>query len=156
MAKMPYEKYTRVYFCTTISNIAAPTAAEIAAGVYLSPFITKDGVQTPNNQNFVDSADISTNFDSQEPGSYGGGPINLTMFRDATTDTAWDLIVNGTRGYLVIARRTTVAPVATNKVEVWPVAMHEPVMQNTAANEMQKFTAAFAVTATPNTKATVA
>ena len=23
MAKMPYEKYTRVYFCTTISNIAA-------------------------------------------------------------------------------------------------------------------------------------
>lgn len=156
MAKLPYEKNTRVYWCTSISNIAAPTAAEITAGVYLSPFITKDGVQTPNNQNFIDSADIATNYDSQEPGSYGGAPINLTMFRDNTSDTAWNLVVYATRGYLVICRTKSVAPVAGDKVEVWPAAMHEPVMQNTAANEMQKFTAGFAITSTPNTKATVA
>lgn len=156
MAKMPYEKYTRVYFCTAISNIAAPTTTEINAGTYLSPFIAKDGVQTPNNQNFVDSGDITTNYDSQEPGSYGGAPINLTMFRDDTADTAWNLVQYGTRGFLVIARRKTGVPASGDKVEVWPVAMHEPVMQNTAANEMQKFTAGFAVTSTPNTRATVA
>lgn len=156
MPKIPYEKYTRVYFLNTVANIAAPTVAEITAGVYLSPFVTKDGVQTPNSQNFIDSADITSNYDSQEPGSYGGAPVNLTMFRDGTTDTAWNLVQYGTRGFLVIARRSTDTPVAGDKVEVWPVAMHEPVMQNTAANEMQKFTAGFAVTSTPNTRATVA
>lgn len=156
MAKMPYERYTRVYFCTTISNIAAPTAAEIAAGTYLSPFTKKDGVQTPNNQNFIDSGDISTNYDAQEPGSFGGAPINLTMFRDESVDTAWNLMVYGTRGFLVIARRKTTAPTSGDKVEVYPVAMHEPAMNNSAANENQTFVAAFAVTGTPNLKATVA
>lgn len=156
MAKMPYERYTRVYFCTTISNIAAPTTSEINAGTYLSPFIKKDGVQTPNSQNFIDSGDITSNFDSQEPGSFGGQPINLTMFRDDVSDTAWNLMVYGTRGFLVIARRKTSAPTSGDKVEVYPVAMHEPAMANSAANENQTFTAAFAVTATPNLKATVA
>ncbi len=156
MAKMPYERYTRIYFCTSISNTSAPTTTEINAGTYLSPFTKKDGIATPNGQNFIDSADITQNFDSQEPGSWGGGPVTLTMFRDASVDTAWNLISYGTRGYLVIARRTLVAPVSGDKVEVWPVAMHEPVMANSAANENQTFTAAFAVTGTPVTKATVA
>jgi hypothetical protein len=156
VAKLPYEKRTRVYWCTSISNINAPTAAEITAGVYLSPFTKKDGVQTPNNQNFIDSGDITTDFDSQEPGSWGGAPVNLTLFRDDTADTAWNLMVKGTRGFLVIARTKTVAPTAGDKVEVWPAAMHHPVMANSAPNENQTFTGAFAITAEPALKATVA
>lgn len=157
MARLTHENNTKVHFVTTISNVAAPTAAEIAAGTNLTPYITKDGVNTPSNQNYVDSAGIDTNFDAQNVGSYGGAPLTLTMFRDDTDETdSWDLMVYGTAGYLVIGRNSASGIAASDVVEVWPVEMHQPVMMQTAGNEMQKFTAGFAVTSAPTLDAVVA
>jgi hypothetical protein len=157
MARLVYEGRTNVYWVTTISNIAAPTAAEIAAGTNLTNFVAKDGVAVNTTTNNVDSATIAETFDSQIVGSWGG-EIELTMFRDDTADTAFTLCVYGTNGYLVIDRfgPSGTAPVATDKVEVWPAEMHQPVPQNSAANTQQRFMEKFAVTSQPNLSATVA
>jgi hypothetical protein len=156
MSRLVYEGNTKIRLLVTIaSGTLNPTAAECAAGKDLSPFVTKDGIAVPNSQNMVDSATINDVYDAQRVGSWGGGPLVLTMYRDDTLETnGWDAITYSLDGFLVISRRTGLFT-ASSKVEVWPVEAHQPVMGNTAANEMQKFTAAFAVTAPPNLNAVV-
>jgi hypothetical protein len=157
MARYVYEAYTRVAWVTTISSIAAPTVAELNAGTNITPFITKDGLTTPANQNMVDNASLAETFDAQLVGSWGGA-IQLTMFRDNSADTAWNLCVYGTNGYLVVRRGIAIATgwTASQNVEVYPSQMHQPVMAATASNEQQRFTVQLAVTAEPNVNATVA
>jgi hypothetical protein len=155
MSRTVYEGKNKVIYCPAVADIQAPTEAEIGAGTDLSPFVTKDGISVPNAQNMVDSATIEDTFDAQQVGSWGGGPVTLTMFRDDTDETdSYDLIEYGLEGYLVISRFG--APVASSKVEVWPVEFHEPTLMQSAANEMQKFSAAAAVTGSPAMRAVVA
>ncbi len=80
------------------------------------------------------------------------------MFRDDTTDTAWNLCVYGTNGFLIIdrIRASGVLPSVANKVEVWPAQMHKPAMENSSSNTQQRFVESFAVTSTPNDGALVA
>lgn len=159
MARFVYEGYTRIEWVTTIADIAAPTAAELGAGTPLTNFVTKDGLNTPQNQNMVDSATIAETFDAQLVGSWGGA-LELTMFRDsvADDDDAWTLFVYGTNGHIVVRRGIAVATAwaAAQRVEVYPAQMHQPVMQPSAANEQQRFAVSLAVTSAPNLKAVVA
>ena len=157
MARLVYEGKTNVYWLTACANIAAPTVAEITAGTALTNFIAKDGVAVNTTTNNVDSATIAETFDSQVTGSWGG-ELELTMFRDDSADTAWNLCVYGTTGWVVIDRfrASGTLPSAAHKVEVWPAQMHQPVPQNSAANTNQRFVEKFAVTSQPNLKATVA
>lgn len=157
MARIVYEGKTNVYWLTACSNIAAPTVAEITAGTNLSTLVPKDGVAINITTNNVDNADIASAFDKEATGSWGGTP-EITFFRDDTADTAWNLCVLGTPGFLVIDRfrASGTLPGVGAKVEVWPVQMHQPAPQNSAANTMQRFVEKFAVTGTPNLKATVA
>jgi len=151
------EGRTNVYWATAVANKNAPTVAEITAAVALTTFVTKDGVETNISSNNVDSAMIDTTYDSQVTGSWGSD-VKLTMKRDVTADTAWNLCVYGTAGFLIIDRfrNSGVLPSAGMKVEVWPAQMHQPAPENTAANTLVKFVETFAITGQPNLSATVA
>lgn len=154
MPKLVYEQNTKVHWLTTIADIAAPTLTEITAGTNLTPFITKDGVARNIATNNVDSASIDTNFDSQEVGSWGAG-FQLTMFRDDGDEAeSYDLVVYGTRGFLVVCPFGE--PAVADQVEVYPAALHEPAPQNSAANAMQTFMVNCAITDKPNLRAVVA
>lgn len=155
MAKLVYEGNVQVHFLTAVADIDAPTTVEIGAGTDLTPFLTKNGVAVPNTQNMVDASGLSEVFNAEVVGSWGGGPVELTMYRDDVDETnAYDLVVYGTLGFLVIARFNSIASAA--KVEVWPVEMHEPTLMPSAKDEMQTFKAAFAVTSAPSMRAAVA
>lgn len=157
MARYVHEGNTKVLWVTTIADIAAPTVAELTAGTDISELLTKDGLTLPDTQNMVDSATLADTFDAQVVGSWGGG-ASLTGFRDDTTDTLWDLAVYGTNGYIVVRRGMPYddAIAAGQDVEVYPAEMHEPVMNQTGANEQARFTLALAVTGQPNKRAAVA
>ena len=157
MARQVSEGRTNVYWCTTVANKAAPTVAEITAGTSLAGFTSKDGLQVNINGNKVDSATLAETFDAQVAGSWGAD-VTLTMFRDNATDTAWNLSVYGTNGFLVIDRfrLAGVLPSAGNKVEVYPGQMLQPAPGNTAANEVVTFSLDIAITSQPNLSATVA
>lgn len=154
MSRTVYEGKNKVYFLPACTDTEAPTLAEISAGKNLTRFVSKDGISVPNTQNMVDSATIEDVYDAQQVGSWGGGPLVLTMFRDDDDETdSYDLITYGLEGFILISR---FGPAITGaKVEVWPVEAHEPTMMQSAANEMQKFNAAFAVTAEPAMRAEV-
>jgi hypothetical protein len=157
MARYANDGMIRIQVVASISNIAAPTTAELNAGTDVSNFVTKDGLTVPANQNYVDNSSIAETYDSQVVGSFGGA-IGLTGIRDAATDTFWDLVVYGTNTHLVvrrgIARATAYA--ASQDVEVYPIQWHEPLPLQTASNEQGRFSAAAAVRSQPNFKSTVA
>jgi len=153
MARISHEG-TEVHWLPNCSDIDGPTVAEIASGVDLSPYVTKDGVNTPNAQNTVDTAGISSNFDSQSVGTWGGNVV-LTMFRDDDDETdGYEAFEYRDAGFLVVSRFG--APVTGSAVEVYPVQAHQPVPTASAANEAQKFTVTFAVTDAPAMNAVVA
>lgn len=142
-----HEQNTRVVWVPTIANTATPTTTELSGGTDITTYLTKDGLETPADQNMVDNAGLDENFDAQGVGSYGGA-ITIKCFR-TTTDAAWDLFSYGTEGFLVVGRDSAGGIAATDVVEVYPAQMHQPVMMATAGNERQKFTARLAVTAAP-------
>jgi hypothetical protein len=157
MARFVYECRTNVYWLTTIATTSTPRVNELTAGVNLTNFVAKDGVEVNINSNNVDSATIAEIFDAQVVGSYGAD-LQLTMFRDdGATDTAWATCVYGTNGYLVIDRFSASGSSPTNgkKVEVWPAEMHVPSPENSAANTDVRFIEKFAVTSAPYLSATV-
>jgi hypothetical protein len=156
MARFVYEGNTNVYWLTTIATTSTPRLNEITAGTALTNFVAKDGVAVNITGNNVDSATIAEIFDAQVVGSWGA-ELELTMFRDDTTDSAWNLCVHGTNGYIVIDRFDTAGTSPSNgdKVEVYPAEMHQPSPENSAANTVVRFVEKFAVTGQPNLKATV-
>ena len=157
MARYTHETKTQVWWVLTIANKNAPTVAEINAGTALGGFIAKDGVKVGYTTNKVDSATITENFNAQLAGSTSADP-SLTMFRDDTADTAWNLWIHGTNGFLVIRRGvlSSTAVASTQKVEVYPAQMLQPVPDDSAQDAQVRFDAGVAVTAEPNLKATVA
>lgn len=157
MARYTHETKTQVWWVVTIGNKAAPTAAEITAGTALGGFISKDGVQVNYTTNKVDSATLTENFNSEIAGSTSAD-VALTMFRDDTADTAWNLWVLGTNGFLVIRRGVlfSTAATAAQKVEVYPAQMLPPVPDNSAQDTQVRFIGGVAVTSEPNLKAVVA
>ena len=157
MAEYAMDGFVVVYWVPSLSSISAPPAAEITAGTRLSPFMTKDGLDIPFQQNTIDNADLEDTFDAKAVGTWGGD-ITLTLKRNNSADTVWNLAVYGTAGNLVVRRGVAVATAiaAGQKVAVYPGQMHEPVPMSTATNERDKFKLVIAITDQPNQKATVA
>jgi hypothetical protein len=151
------ESKSLFYFVPTVTNIAAPTVAELNAGTDLTDFTPRDGFNPSTNQNPVDNSSLADAFDSQVVGSEGG-PITLTFFRDDTTDTAWDLIDYGLTGFLAFREGppTATAWTAAQDVQVYPVQFFSPIPVQTAANEARKFSVTATVTSPPERKAIVA
>jgi hypothetical protein len=154
MSRATHEENVYVYFATAVANIEAPTLAEITAATDLTPYITKDGVVLGFTENRVDNAGIASAFDAQNIGSHGAQPA-LTMFRDTEDETdTWDLLQRGDEGFLI---RSFNGPAITgSQVEVYPVEVGIRQPANSAANENQKFTTNFAVTADYTLDAVVA
>lgn len=144
-----YERYVKVRYAKTINDIDNPTLSEWEAATNLSPFLPKDGVTPPNQQNMVDNSTIEEVFDAQAVGSYGG-PLSLTLYadenalNDPTTLFEWD-----ERGFILISWFGE--PEGGDRIDVYPVASHKPVRNATAPNEMQKVSIQFAVTQEPAT-----
>lgn len=156
MAPYIFEGYTRLWWATSIASKTGPTTAEIAAGTELTSYIAKDGIRPGIDQNMVDNATIAETFDAKLIGSWGGD-FELEMRRDVDTDTAWDLCVQGTNGFIVIRYGIAIATAVANgqQVEVWPAQMGQPFNKNSAANEQVRFIEKFAITSAPALSATV-
>jgi hypothetical protein len=157
MARVIPNGNTYVAFCTTIASTAlVPTAAEIAAGVNLTPFIISINAST--NGNTVATPSFDSTFETNIPGTVTA-TFEADMYRDATTDTAWTTLPRGTAGFMVISRfggtGTLKLPVSTNKVEVWPVLVMTRSAQNMTNNTAQTMTVQCSVPQVPNESAIV-
>lgn len=155
MSKTTSEGKVKVHYVPTIADKAAPTAAEIAAGTNLTPFTPTAGLAADFNQNNASINMLDDGFNAEDIGTEGATLV-LTFTRDevAANDDAWDLFVRGLSGFIVISRFG--APVATSRVEVWPIRAHRAVPLAPAENEYQQARVNCAVTGQPELRAVVA
>jgi hypothetical protein len=158
MARTASTGVIELRYVPTIANKAAPTVAELTTGaVDLTPWLTRDGLDTPQGGSTVDVAGANSRYNATQSGSYGGDPISATFFRDTVSgsDTAWTTLARGTAGYFVIGR-FGLTPTAGERVEVWEINVISRAMVAIADNEAQRFVASMAVPSEPNDAAVVA
>jgi hypothetical protein len=77
----------RAAWVTSISNINAPTAAELNAGTLLSDQLRPDGVSTPLQGKVTDASDVGSALEKQAASTYGGDKFVLTFDLDRTRTT---------------------------------------------------------------------
>lgn len=139
----------KVSWVTTISNTAAPTVAEMTAGVSLETYITPDGLDLQVSTDAVDASSIASNQYQEIPGRRRNG-ATLTLKDQGEANAPWTTFASRPSGYLVI--RFNVASTtdwsAAQKVHVYPATAGDRLRMSPAANEMSKFQVPIFVTGT--------
>lgn len=156
MADLVSDGKIRVTWVTSIANIAAPTVAELNAGLRLDTLMTPDGLQTNPSTDDVDTSSLSSTFNTQRAGRRGFDNA-LTMKRQDSGDTARSTLVYRANGFLVVRRDldASTANATSQKVEVYPSECGEPAPAY-GPNAVQAYTVPLKNTSEPNTNATVA
>ncbi len=157
MARVIPDGEVRISEVATIADPTAPTAAEVAAGTDITPYVAS--IDTPLEGNRVPSGDLSSAFRKTSPGKFGGD-ITMDVHRGtvALDDTAYDLFPRDTSTHIVIRRfgGSTVAIVATDVVEVWPVRVVTRSPHSLEEEALQMVTVDMAATDAPDIDVAVA
>lgn len=157
MSRIVFDGNYHVYWlAASPANPAAPTVAEINAGVELTRLIPKDGFNPGVTNNRVTGGDLSTKFVDESMGTWSSA-LEITAYRDnvVANDTAYTTLSDFATGAIVVC---PFAAKATGvKAMVWPdVECGVRIPMQTAENARQKFSSHLAVRAEPNMNATVA
>lgn len=150
---------TRVVWASTITNINAPTVAELNASADYTARITPDGLKTDPTTASVDTGSLASTFDTETVGRVKF-ENEITVKRGSTPseDAPYQTLKYGVSGYMIVRRGVdyTTAWAIGQKCEVYPTVCGEPVNIAPAANEVMKATIPMKVTSQAATAATVA
>jgi hypothetical protein len=150
---------TRVYWVTTISNISAPTVAELNAGLDFTERITPDGLAIPAETADVDNSSLASTFTTNRAGRRSFSPeVTFKRGDNPTDDLPWSTLTYQTMGYLAVRRILpyTTAWTAGQEVEIYPIECGERNSIPPAPNEVAKFTSQMKLREEPDTAAVVA
>lgn len=150
---------TRVAWASSLSNLAAPTVAELGAAQELTARITPDGLKIDPSTADVDTGSLASRFDTKEVGRVGY-ETEITFKRGDTPQEDWPYqnLLYGVHGVLIVRRGIDVetAWAAGQQVETYPMVCGERANISPAANEVMKFNSPVKVYAPPSTNALVA
>lgn len=126
----------------TLSSLTAPPAAELNAGVDLQTKIMKGGLDEKHDQSPVDNTHISSLKETEKAGT-SKDEIMVTFKRDdvSGSDLAYNTVVPGTLGYIVIRRDKlhTTAYAAGDIVSVYPAECGVRLPEPNTINEPLQF-----------------
>lgn len=129
-----------------ITNIASPTAAEVAAGINMSSYIRKNGVSWPNGRGNVDTATIDRRRNTSYPGSESG-TLDITFLeenRAGATAPRTSFAGGEVEGFWVFGFEGSNGT-AGDPVEVYHVVGDKPTRNNPGPDENQQLTVRFHV-----------
>lgn len=150
---------TRVYWVGSISNINAPTVAELNAGTNVSALLTPDGLAgfEPETAD-VDVSAIDSTFDTKVAGRASFSGTLLRLKKQTGTDTVYNMFVRDLVGYVVVRRDMTsgTAWSASQACEVYPSVTGETRNLPPEANTVHRYEVPIKVSSTPALRATTA
>ena len=158
MARIIPNENTWIGFSTAaIPDIAAPSAAQVAAAVDLTGYCISLNASARGNT--VPTPSFDSLFETSTAGT-SAATFDADFYRDDEDDLAWETLERGERGHFLIARfggsgATSNEPVAGDDVEVWPVMITSRTMANMSSNTVLTFTASCAVMVEPAENAVV-
>lgn len=159
MARIIPNENTWVGFAAAgaITNISAPTAAQVTAAINLTPYVIS--LNASSRGNTVPTPSFDTLFETSTAGT-SAATFDADFYRDDAADSAWELLTRSTRGFFIISRfgggGTENKPISTDLVEVWPVIVTSRTMANMSSNTVLTFTVSCAVSLEPDEDAVVA
>lgn len=157
MADIVSDGMTRVSWVTTISNTAAPTTAELNAGVALESFITPDGLSISTSTAAVDNSALNS-VDNTSVAGRRSDDISITFKQQGQSGAPWTTFSGKPSGYVVVRSGVAAATAwtASQKVQVFPAQAGDRQKASPAPNELEKFTVPFFKTGAVQDAATVA
>lgn len=151
-------------FVPTIGNKAAPTVAEIGAGTQVSKAVAAiNGFETTLNR--INQGVMAYSEELQIDGPQTFADASMVLLEDDGTGSDGDstarvaartALVEGATGYMVLSPTKTGALVAADKCEVWPIKIGAVNRSWALETEVARYTAQYAITATPAKAAVVA
>ena len=105
MPDIPSDGNVRVSWVTTIASKAAPTVAELNAGLLLTSVAAADGLAgwQPNTHS-VPNRKLDSTFNSSDVGTIQIDDPLLRFFKQSGTDTIYTTLVKNAAGFVVIRR----------------------------------------------------
>lgn len=159
MADITADGKTRVYWVTTISNIAAPTTTELNAGIDLTATLTADGLTglQPDTAD-VDTSSLASTFNTMVNGRSSFSNTRLRLKKQASGDTIFTTLIRDTAGYLVVRRSIAQATAfaSAQGLEVYPALCGEVARMDPEPNSVERYEIPLKITSTPNLRAAVA
>jgi hypothetical protein len=157
MVRLIPNENTWIGFAPTVVSVSAPTAANITSAINLTGLTIS--LNASSRGNTVPTPSFDSLFETSVTGT-SAATFDADFYRDDTTDTAWETLTRGSKGYFIISRfggsGANGKPAAGDKVEVWPVEIVSRTMANMSSNTVMTFTVSCAVNVEPNEDATVA
>ncbi len=125
MTRYVFEGTGEVWLVPTIASAGAPTAAELNGGTDLTGQMIGD-LNLPFDAGTADAADMSSRFNKQATGDYGGEAGSFTIHKEKllADDTVFTALAKDTVGYLCVNQRglaTTSTWAVADEVDVWPI-----------------------------------
>src|SRR3954468_14581504 len=142
MADIVGDGFIRVYAVPTIANLAAPTVAELNAGIKLQALITADGLIgfRPETAD-VDTSALDSTFNTALPGRASFSRMMRRLKKRDAPDTVYNTLVRGYRFYTVIRRSSaeSTAWATGDRVQVHPTACGETAWVDPEPNVLERY-----------------
>lgn len=137
-----------IRFAPTVAVKSAPTTAEVTAGTDITPqFAEVTGFEFSNTP--IPTPEMVSTFTPQIGGEDTAGDSTITFYEDNTTNPIRTALAKGITGYLLFYPYTA-SPIATSKLEVWPIVVTSSHRQWSVGNDPARYVVAFAITSVPN------
>lgn len=152
IADMLLDGNLKASWVPTIASIAAPTVAELNAGISLEDRLTPDGLNIGFDTSMIDNSALNSTYSTEQVGrSKVTTTLKYKKGAVGTTDTVADTLIFRAVGYLVVRRGTDSATAwaASQKVEVYPSQCGRPNPDSPAPNAIQTVTVQLGSTGTP-------
>lgn len=147
---------TRFYWVPIIANPAAPTVAEVGAGIRMDGEMASiSGFRFSNSP--IGTPDFESTFQSQIPGEDSADNSSITIYERKTATPLRVTLAKDTDGFVVIFP-TGIAgstPAAADKAEVWPVRVGGNNREYSSGADPARIIVDFSVTDKPTQSATV-
>jgi hypothetical protein len=149
-----------VSFLTAVANLAAPTVAELNAGLLLSSIASAEGMSgwQPETAS-VPNRKLNSTFNSSDVGTISIEDPVMQFFKQTGTDTIYNTFIKGTPGFIVIRRSlaSATAWAATQLLQgVYPVKCGQKRWMDVEENTNERWEMPFKITAEPAFDAVVA
>jgi len=159
MADLSNDGMYRVVFVPGgFATPGAPTVAELAGGIRLDPRMTPTGLTRTPTTNNKDTSKLNSKFTTHSVGRVDY-QVSIECVREVGDASGVEAALTlGAQGDLFITddKDSSTAFATGDKGEVYPVQCEQPSKSTPAANEDQKITFGFAMTADPVLDALVA
>jgi hypothetical protein len=152
IADMLLDGNLKASWVPSITNIAAPTVAELTAGVSLEERLTPDGLNISFDTSMIDNSALNSTYNTEQVGrSKVTTTLKYKKGAVGTTDDVSDALIFRAVGFLVVRRGmdSATAFAATQKVEVYPAQCGRPNPDAPAPNAIQTVTVQLGSTGTP-------